>query len=80
MKEIINVAGSCISAIMTVVAISLIIVLFYRHIPTPGMDLVQRTAVIQNDGLNVIVMHTGFFLVFLIFTSVREFKKYKQYS
>jgi len=56
------------------------IVLFYRHIPTLGMDLVQRTAVIQNDGLNVIVMYTGFFLVFLIFTSVREFKKYKQYS
>jgi len=83
-KKVLNIAGSCIRAITTAVVISLmlgmIVVLFYRHIPTMGMDLAERTIVIQEDGLNVILMYAGFFLASLVFTSAREYKKYKQYS
>jgi hypothetical protein len=80
-KKILNIAGSCIRAIIIAVAGShmfgLTVVVFYRHIPTFGMDLAQRTAVIKNDELNAGLMYIGLFLVFLVFTSVREYRKYK---
>ncbi len=79
--KILNIIGCCIKAMMIAVACSLMlgltVVIFYRHIPTFGMDPVERAIVIQNDGLNAGLMYIGLFLVSLVFILVREYIKYK---
>ncbi len=80
MKKFLNIVGHCITAVVTAGVISLMfgltVVIFYRHIPTFGMDSAERAISNQNDGLNVIAMYTAFFIVALVIVATLKYKKY----